>query len=282
MNMLLNSGKLWVVATPLGNHDDLSPRARSILQESDLLLAEDTRRTGRLLADCGIKAPPMTSFHDFNEKTKMSQVISLLAEGKQVALVSDAGTPLLSDPGYLLVRHCRESGIPVSPVPGPSAVISALSASGIAPLPFTFLGFAPRKENEIARFFDPYAALPSTLIFFERKDRLPVTLDIAYEQLGERSGCIARELTKTYEEFIPFQLSQHRDVSQNLLGEITVVLGPPDKTRKIPEQQLDTLLQQELSRGGKPKEVAKRVAARAQGWTVKEIYERISNLSVLG
>ena len=273
MSTSLNLGKLWVIATPLGNDEDLSPRAHRLLQSVDRILAEDTRRTGRLLAANGIEAPPLTSFHDFNESNKLSGIIELLSHGQQMALVSDAGTPLLSDPGYLLVQACREKEIPVSPVPGPSAVIAALSASGIAPLPFSFLGFPPRKENDIKRFFAPYAHLSTTLIFFERKDRLQMSLKVAFDVLGERSGCIAREITKTHEEFIPFMLSEYAQVCSELLGEITVVLGPPDRTIKSPEQAITLLLIQEQTKGGKPKEIAKRVAELTHGWTAKEVYD---------
>lgn len=272
MNTSLKSGKLWVVATPLGNYDDLSPRARNTLETVDMILAEDTRRTGKLLAECHITAPPMTSFHDFNEGTKLQGIVELLQAGKQIALVSDAGTPLLSDPGYLLVRQCHSLGIPVSPIPGPSAVTTALSASGIAPLPFTFLGFPPRKENDITRFFAPYAHQHMTLVFFERKDRLANTLSLAFNQLGNREGCIARELTKTYEEFISFRLADHNGLPQDLLGEITVILGPPDTLEKLPEEQVKRLVAHEQAKGGKPKEIAKRVAEIAVGWSTKEIY----------
>lgn len=268
-------GKLWVVATPLGNYGDFSPRAREVLEKVDYLLAEDTRKTGRLLADCHITAPPMTSFHDFNENSKLQAVLEQLLEGKEIALVSDAGTPLLSDPGYLLVRQCHAQGITVCPIPGPSAVTTALSASGIAPLPFAFLGFPPRKDNDIARFFAPYARLPMTLVFFERKDRLGATLEIAFKQLGNREACIARELTKTYEEFIPFTLAEHTKISSGLLGEITVVIGPPHKLDKTPVEQIKLLLVQEQAQGGKPKEIAKRVTDVATGWSTKEIYALI-------
>lgn len=272
MNTSSKSGKLWVVATPLGNYGDFSPRAREVLQNVDYILAEDTRKTGRLLADCHMDAPPMTSFHDFNESSKLQVVLEQLHEGKDIALVSDAGTPLLSDPGYLLVRQCHAQGITVCPVPGPSAVTTALSASGLAPLPFAFLGFPPRKENDIARFFSPYSRLAMTLVFFERKDRLGATLAIAFEQLGNRQACIARELTKTYEEFIPFQLAEYANISTGLLGEITVVIGPPDKLEKTPEEQVKLLLVQEQTKGGKPKEIAKRVTDITTGWSTKDIY----------
>ena len=137
-------GHLWIVATPLGNPGDLSPRAREVLAGADLILAEDTRRAGLLCSQCNIPARRFLSFHDHNESERQEEVLRLLRQGQNLALVSDAGTPLLADPGYRLVRACRAEGLPVSPVPGPSAPVTALSAAGIPPLPYTFLGFLPR------------------------------------------------------------------------------------------------------------------------------------------
>lgn len=191
------SPKLWVVATPLGNHDDLSPRARDILASADIVLAEDTRRTGLLFQRCGISARRLMSFHDHNEEARIPEVLSLLHAGHTIALVSDAGMPLCADPGFRLVRECRNASIPLSVVPGPSAPLTALAGSGIAPLPFTFLGFPPRKPNDQEALFAPFATLQSTIVFFERKDRLNTTLATAYRILGSRELCIARELTKT-------------------------------------------------------------------------------------
>ena len=159
-------GTLWIVATPLGNPGDLSPRAKETLEGATLVLAEDTRRAGQLFARCGMKHHGFSSFHDHNEEERLPRVLEALESGQQVALISDAGTPLLSDPGFRLVRACRERGIPVKPVPGPSAPVTALCASGLPPLPFVFLGFPPRKEGERETFFAPYATLPVTLIFF--------------------------------------------------------------------------------------------------------------------
>ena len=157
--MSSNSGTLWIVATPLGNPGDLSPRAREVLETADGILAEDTRRAGLLLSRCGLNVTtPFTSFHDHNEEARLPQVLELLQAGKTLALVSDAGTPLLSDPGYRLVRACRKAGIRVSPVPGPSAPVAALSASGLPPQPFVFLGFLPRKKAEQEAALRPYAS----------------------------------------------------------------------------------------------------------------------------
>jgi len=259
------------VATPLGNPGDLSPRAGEVLASVSGILAEDTRKTGSLFARCGVSASAFTSFHDHNEEARLPQVLAWLKEGKSLALVSDAGTPLLSDPGYRLVRACRSEGIPVSPVPGPSAPLAALSASGLPPYPFAFLGFAPRKKAEREAFFAPWAAISATLVFFERKDRLEETLDSAFAALGRREACIARELTKQYEEFLFFVLGEHHPLPE-LLGEITVVLGPPDERSRSGMDEVDTVLREESARGGRMKEVAARAQARLRGWSAKELY----------
>ncbi|MCL1939954.1 MAG: 16S rRNA (cytidine(1402)-2'-O)-methyltransferase [Desulfovibrionaceae bacterium] len=272
-------GTLWIVATPLGNPGDLSPRAGQVLASVSGILAEDTRKTGSLLARCGVKAPAFTSFHDHNEEARLPQALAWLKEGKSLALVSDAGTPLLSDPGYRLVRACRNEGIPVSPIPGPSAPLAALSASGLPPYPFAFLGFAPRKKAEREAFFAPWAAIAATLVFFERKDRLAETLDSAFRALGRREACLARELTKQYEEFLFFVLGEHNPLPE-LLGEITVVLGPPDERSRSTMDEVETVLREESARGGRMKEVAARAQTRLRGWSAKELYGCLCGLQV--
>ena len=273
--MSSNLGKLWIVATPLGNPGDLSPRAREVLGAVDGILAEDTRRAGILLARCGVSAAAFTSFHEHNEEERLARALAWLREGRELALVSDAGTPLLSDPGYRLVRACREEGIRVSPLPGPSAPVAALSASGLPPHPFVFLGFAPRKTAEQEAFFMPYARLCATLIFFERKDRLAATLKTAFRLLGPRQACIARELTKTHEEFILFALERHGELPEKMLGEITVLVGPPLGDTRTAVGELDRLIAEEAGRGGKPRDIARRVQMRASGWSGKEVYGRM-------
>ncbi|MDL2210508.1 16S rRNA (cytidine(1402)-2'-O)-methyltransferase [Desulfovibrio sp. OttesenSCG-928-O18] len=275
--MSSSSGRLWIVATPLGNPGDLSPRANALLGTVDVILAEDTRRSGLLLATCGINAKRFVSLHDHNEKSRLPAILEELKAGAEAALVSDAGTPLISDPGYQLVKACREAGIPVSPVPGPSAPMAALSASGIAPLPFAFLGFPPRGKGDIRNFFKPYAALSVTLVFFERKDRLAATLDVAQEILGKREGCIAREMTKTYEEFIPFRLDEKTKqlfAERELLGEITVVLGPPLESIVTDEADVLEVVRQKKDTcpDAKPREIAKQVQPEVSGWSVGDIY----------
>lgn len=270
-----NPGTLWVVATPLGNAQDLSPRAREILERASLVLCEDTRRAARLFREQGLASRRYLSLYDQNEQGRIPQVLEHLAQGGEAALISDAGTPVLSDPGYLLVRACREAGHAVRPVPGPSAVMAALSASGLAPQPFIFLGFLPRKAGDIRQALARFAPAGCSLVFFERKDRLSKSLAVAFEVLGERECVIARELTKIHEEFIPGRLSDFAGKELELLGEITVVVGPAQEKAVSAEEDVESVLKRELSRGGKPKEVARRAAARLDGVTVKELYELI-------
>ena len=276
--MSLPSGTLWIVATPLGNPGDLSPRARGIISGADGVLAEDTRRAGLLLSRWGLSAGPLTSLHDHNEEAKIGRTIARLKGGNNLALLSDAGTPLLSDPGYRLVRACRKAGITVSPVPGPSAPIAALSACGLPPYPFVFLGFAPRKCSERETFFAPYASLAATLVFFDRKDRLAATLQSAHALLGKREACIARELTKPHEEFLFFRLEEHHSLPDSLLGELTVILGPPEEPVRTHPDIVDAILTEEAAAGGKMRDAAKRAQLRIGGWTGKDLYRRLQLL----
>ena len=250
--MSLTSPKLWVVATPLGNPGDLSPRAREVLEGADMVLAEDTRRAGLLCQRCGVKAKRFMSFHDHNEESK------------------------LADPGYRLVRACRAAGIPVSVVPGPSAPVTALAGSGIAPQPFAFLGFLPRSRSDQEKTLAPFANLALTLIFFERKDRLSETLSAAHAVLGPRELCIARELTKTHEEYLLGRLEDGVPAGVELLGEITVVVGPAEAGGVTDREEVFRLIAEERELGGSPRDVARRVQTRTAGWTVKSIYALLS------
>ena len=270
--MPLNANRLWIVATPLGNPGDLSPRAREVLASADLVLAEDTRRTARLLRDCGIEARRLLSFYDHNEAERQEGVLRMLREGQTVALVSDAGTPLLADPGYRLVRACRKEGLAVSPLPGPSAPVAALSAAGIPPLPHSFLGFLPRDASGRDALFTAFAHVPGALIFFERKDRLKESLAQAARILGPRELAVCRELTKEHEEFIVGRLEDSDQLPDELLGEITVVVGPPEHTQRTPREEVLKLANAELAQGGKPRQVARRVQDAVRGWSGKEIY----------
>lgn len=273
-------GRLWIVATPLGNPGDFSPRAREIVQHADAVLCEDTRRTGLLFSQCGLHARRLVSFHDRNEQEKQEEALRRLREGQELALVSDAGTPLVADPGYRLVRACRAEGIPVSPVPGPSAPVAALSAAGLPPLPYTFLGFLPRDDGGRRQTLAAFARTPGSLVFFERKDRLNASLAVAAELLGPREAAICRELTKTHEEFILFRLEEHAALAPDLLGEVTVILGPPEATARASEEEARACLRRLAGQGGshiRPKELARQAQARLTGWSVKELYDLLTH-----
>ncbi|MDR2800674.1 MAG: 16S rRNA (cytidine(1402)-2'-O)-methyltransferase [Desulfovibrio sp.] len=277
--MSSNSGILWVVATPLGNLGDLSPRAREALSGAHRILAEDTRRAGVLLSRCGLRSPGFLSLHEHNEEKRLPLALDLLKKGHNLAMISDAGTPLLADPGYRLVRACRGEGIRVSPLPGPSAPAAALSACGIAPMPFAFLGFAPRRDSDREAFFAPYASLCLSLVFFERKNRIRECLGIALRVLGRREACLAREMTKTHEEFISFSLEDFANLPQDLPGEITVIIGPPSEEKRFPPEDLDRLIEEEAKAGLGARETAKRVRKRAGKGTAREIYRRMQTLA---
>jgi 16S rRNA (cytidine1402-2'-O)-methyltransferase len=220
-------GKLLVVSTPIGNLDDLTPRARAAFESADVVACEDTRHTGLLLHHLGIKKP-LVSLHEHNERQRLPRLLADLEEGKTVALASDAGTPLLSDPGFLLVREAAARGIRIEPLPGPSALLAALVASGLPPYPFLFAGFPPPKSGKRRTFFRAWAAFPHTLIFYESPHRLLASLDDALAGLGDRPAAVARELTKLHEEVLRGPLSALRDElgkRPSLKGEFVVVVG---------------------------------------------------------
>lgn len=221
------AGRLLVVATPIGNLDDVSPRARRAFEEAALVACEDTRRTGLLLARLGIKRP-LVSLHEHNERQRLPRLLAALEGGETVALASDAGTPLVSDPGYLLVREAAARGLRVEPVPGPSAVLAALVVSGLPPHPFTFCGFPPPKAGKRRSFYQRFAALDHTLVVYESPHRLAASLADALEVLGDRPAAVARELTKIHEEVLRGTLSDllaEVQARPSLKGELVIVIG---------------------------------------------------------
>jgi 16S rRNA (cytidine1402-2'-O)-methyltransferase len=224
-------GRLLLVATPIGHLDDLSPRAVRALAEADLVACEDTRRTGQLLRHLGL-AKPMVSLHEHNERRRVPELIAALEEGRTVAVASDAGTPLVSDPGFPLVREAAARGIRVEPIPGPSAILAALVVSGLPPYPFTFGGFPPPKSGRRRRFWAGLGALGHTLVVFESPHRLLASLDDAIAELGPgRPAAIARELTKLHEEVLRGPLAELRaELGRRaaLKGEFVLVVGGQD------------------------------------------------------
>jgi len=221
------AGKLLVVATPIGNLDDLSPRARAAFEAADLIACEDTRHTGRLLAHLGIKKP-LVSLHEHNERQRLPRLLADLEEGKTIAVASDAGTPLLSDPGFLLVREAAARGVRIEPIPGAAAPLAALVASGLPPHPFTFAGFTPPKTGKRRAFYKGWADLGHTLVLFESPHRLLPSLEDALAELGDRPAALARELTKMHEEVVRGKLSEilaEMKSRPGIKGELVLVIG---------------------------------------------------------
>ena len=221
------AGKLLLVSTPIGNLEDLSPRGRSAIEQADLVACEDTRHSGRLIAHLGLKKR-LLSMHDHNEARRLPQLLEALEKGMTVAVLSDAGTPLLSDPGFPLVREATARGFRVESIPGPSALLTALVVSGLPPYPFTFLGFPPPKSKRRRGFFRRFSDLDHTLVYFESPHRLLASLGDAEAELGNRPAAVARELTKLHEEVVRGTLAEVEDELRqrpSLKGEFVVVLG---------------------------------------------------------
>ncbi|MEK9633409.1 MAG: 16S rRNA (cytidine(1402)-2'-O)-methyltransferase [Opitutae bacterium] len=221
-------GILSLVATPIGNLSDLSPRACEILGSSDLIACEDTRVTKKLLDHLSF-SKTLVSYREENEVKKTAELADLLEQGKSIALVSDAGYPGISDPGFRLVRECRIRGIPIVPVPGPNAAITVLAASGLPTHQFLFLGFLPKKSAGARRALEEWKEFGGSLILYESKYRIEKTLRLIEEELGsERTVCLAREVTKLHESFLVGTVSEtiKRNRTSSSKGEFTLVIGP--------------------------------------------------------
>ncbi len=197
----MTAGTLHIVATPIGNLSDISQRALEVLKSVDLIACEDTRHSGKLLSAYQIQTP-MCAYHEHNEVAQTARLVGELQSGRQVALITDAGTPCISDPGYRLVKACREEHIKVSPIPGPAAFLAALSASGMPTHAFYFAGFPPVKQGRKKTFLTELVSLPGTLIFYESPYRIQKTLQLMHEVYGKRHCMLAREITKLHEEFV--------------------------------------------------------------------------------
>jgi 16S rRNA (cytidine1402-2'-O)-methyltransferase len=216
-------GALFIVATPIGNLSDISARALETLRTVDLIACEDTRQTIKLLNHFGIQKP-MVSYHDFNEERKAAELGGRIREGLKIALVSDAGTPAISDPGFRLVRYCREHGLAVIPIPGANAAVAALAASGLPSDEFFFAGFLPSKKSARRERLEMLRGLRSTLVFYEAPHRIEEVLEDIEKILGDREACVARELTKLHEESFFGKLSEVRGRVKPL-GEFVIVVG---------------------------------------------------------
>ncbi|HEY2821650.1 MAG TPA: 16S rRNA (cytidine(1402)-2'-O)-methyltransferase [Candidatus Acidoferrum sp.] len=272
-------GCLYLVATPIGNLEDITLRALRILREADQIAAEDTRHTQKLLSHYEISRP-LVSYHEHNEMTRAPELIVALEQGAKIALVSDAGMPLVSDPGHRLVSLCLRHQIPVVPIPGPSAVIAALSASGLPNEEFLFVGFLPQRSGERRRAFERLRIEDRTLILYEAPHRIAECVSDAREILGDRPACIAREITKMHEEFRRGKLSELEESLRErpARGEITFLIGVGeaaagagvDSSQGLAERVDELMRQAKLDR----KEALK-LAAKERGLTRREAYERV-------
>jgi len=274
-------GKLFIVATPIGNLKDITYRAIEILKNVDIVLAEDTRHSKKLFAHFEISTP-LKAFHEHNEREKTKSIISDLNSGISIALISDAGTPLISDPGYFLVSHAKKEGIEVVPIPGPSAIITALSASGLASNSFSFFGFLPPKKIARIKYLQNKTALNETIIFYESPKRILATLTDMLEVFGtERKVCLAKELTKSFEtirtdkiehliEYLTADLAHQK-------GEFVILISPTDKIDLIDaENQLGKILPILCAEMGTSK--AAKLAAKITGIDKKHCYNKAIEL----
>ena len=267
-------GVIYVVATPIGNLGDLTERARRILAEVDLIAAEDTRETRRLLAHCGISTP-LVAYHDHNEATAAVRLLELVETGRRIALVSDAGTPLISDPGYDLVVMARARGISVVPIPGANAAVCALSAAGLPSDRFLFLGFPPRTRVQRRVWMQSFMGESGTLVFYESGRRVTETLADLAAVLGEdRRAVVARELTKRFETFLCGNLMElasrlETDAEQRLGEMVILVAGCPERQAadQAEQERVLRVLAAEL-----PLRQAARLAARITGGRKNDCY----------
>jgi 16S rRNA (cytidine1402-2'-O)-methyltransferase len=274
------TGCLYLVGTPIGNLEDITLRALRILREADRIAAEDTRHTQKLLQHYEI-ARPLVSYHEHNEMTRAPELLIALEQGAKIALVSDAGTPLVSDPGYRLVALCLRHQIPVVPVPGPSALLAALSASGLPTEEFLFVGFLPQRGGERRRALERLRIEDRTMIFYEAPHRIAECVADALEILGDRPACLAREVTKLYEEFRRGTLSTLKASLEErpARGEITLLVGAPepgeagahaDSAQSLSDRVEELMRQAKLDRKD-----ALKLAAKERGLTRRAAYDQL-------
>ena len=263
---------LYIVATPIGNLSDLSPRAASVLARADLIAVEDSRVTAKLLRHIGVKRP-MARYHDHNADRVRPGLVARMA-GEAIALVSDAGTPLISDPGYKLVRDARAAGVAIVTIPGPCAAIAALTLAGLPSDRFLFAGFLPAKAKARADAIAELAALRATLVFYEAGPRLSVALAALHAGLGDRDAAVAREISKAFEQTIAGTLSElaARYADTPPKGEIVIVVAPPGEAAAPSDDDVESALAEALTRLS-PAQAASKVA-KATGVSKGELYKR--------
>jgi len=269
------SAGLYLVATPIGNAADVTLRALGTLRRAAAIACEDTRTTAKLLAVHGISRP-LLSYHEHNATLAGPAILARLVAGEAIALVSDAGTPLVSDPGYRLVRACVDAGLPVVPVPGPSAVLAALSVSGLPTDRFLFAGFPPPRQAARHRFLEGLANVDATLVMLESPQRLAASLADMADVMGAREAAVCRELTKLFEETrratLPV-LARHYEEAGAPKGEVTLVIAAPAPAEALSDAEVDALLAEALEAGETVRTAAERIAD-ASGRPRREVYAR--------
>jgi 16S rRNA (cytidine1402-2'-O)-methyltransferase len=271
----IQTGCLYIVATPIGNRNDITLRAIYILTKADWVAAEDTRSTNSLLSHFGIKNK-LISCHEFNEIKRTSQLISHLKAGKTVAMVSNAGTPAISDPGYRLVQSAVAEGITVIPIPGACAAVAALSASGLPTDSFIFVGFLSKKASKQTRQLEKLASCPQTLIFYESPRRLLALINTLMIILGDRQAVLTRELTKIHEEFLRGRLSQiHHQLQERreIKGECTLLVHGAVKTDKVLVEDISSEIKQALLSGKIPLSELSKKIAKKYGLPKNKVYQ---------
>jgi 16S rRNA (cytidine1402-2'-O)-methyltransferase len=269
------AGVLYVVATPIGNLEDMSFRAVRVLREVRVIACEDTRQTRKLLDHYGVETPTI-SYHDHNEIERARELVERMRAGDDLAVVSDAGTPLISDPGYRLVKAASDAGLLVIPIPGASALTAALAGSGLPSDAFHFGGFLPPKSSQRRKLLQQLSEEQATLIFYEAPHRIVEALEDIHFVLGERQIVVARELTKVHEEFLrgkPLELSATLKARPSIKGELTILIdrshGPPPDDRTLKEAVADAI------RGGLSRMDAIKQVARSRGLSKREVYDSV-------
>ena len=267
------AGTLYVVATPLGNLEDITLRALRVLKEVDCIAAEDTRHSRKLLTHYGI-ATPLTSYHDHVERARAPRLVERLKAGEDIALISDAGTPGIADPGYRLVRAAIDAGLRVVPIPGASVVIAGLSVAGVPTDRFTFEGFVPAKSAARRAFFARLRSEDRTIVCFEAGRRLAATLRDLAAELGDRQVVIGREVTKLYEDFVRDTTVALAARADDLIprGEVTLFVAPAEApAQAASEAEIRAAVARLRDEGMHLKEIAKQLA-KASGWSARDIY----------
>lgn len=265
-----DNAKLYIVATPIGNMEDITLRALRILGEVDVIAAEDTRQTGKLLLRHGI-SKPMLSLNQHNEAARAQTIIERINDGESIALCSDAGTPALSDPGARLVRDCRKAGIECIPIPGPSALATAISVAGLDSTRFTFDGFLPSSGSERRNMLQQLADEHRNIVLYEAPHRIGRTLADLMEFLGDRTITVARELTKLHEQVVICRISEAVEMFEQPRGEFVLIIHPSDEQHE-PDMQAAARLMAELLDAGMPRKAATQQVAAQYGITKNEAY----------